>query len=267
MVSGIDSQHRSKFPQIRLRRQPPLHLFQKRLQPLGGFRADAFDFCELLGGGGFEFVDGAEVLKQGLSFCGSEAGEVVEDGFFEPLAAERGVEAVGEMVGFIPNLLEEPEGGIVMGQVEGLATVAEDDGFVALGQSDEGRRLQFLGEECFERGGDLSGSAIDDDQVGKGLLFVAEPTVAAADDFFHRPEVVVAGEGLDLKAAVVFAVGARVGKGHHGGDAEAAGDVGDVEAFHPHGFLGECEFVLEAFEHLPAGDRSEEVALEFTGAG
>jgi len=59
---------------------------------------------------------------------------------------------------------------------------------------------------------------------------VAEAAVAAADDFLHRAEIVVAHEAFDLETAVVVLVGAAVGKRDHRGDDKGAGDVGDIEA-------------------------------------
>ena len=67
--------------------------------------------------------------------------------------------------------------------------------------------------------------AVNDDEVGEGLRLVVQAAVAAADDFFHRTEVVVADKGFDLEAAVVLAVGLAVFERDHGGDAEAAGNV------------------------------------------
>lgn len=75
-------------------------------QSLGGEGADAFDLSEFVAGGRAQLLDAAEVEEELLFALGAEPFEVVEDGFFESFAAEFGVEAVGELVGLVADVLE-----------------------------------------------------------------------------------------------------------------------------------------------------------------
>ena len=91
-------------------------------------------------------------------------------------------------------------------------------------------------------------------------------SVAAADNFFHRAKVVIAHEAFDFEAAVVLAVGVSVLKGHHGGHAEAAGDVRDVEALHSVGLVSERELFFQSLDDLQVIVRADEIALELSCA-
>src|SRR5256885_11455256 len=50
---------------------------------------------------------------------------------------------------------------------------------------------------CLQRRTDLAAAAVDHNEIGKRLLLLGEPAVAAADDFLHRAEVIVADEAFD----------------------------------------------------------------------
>ena len=63
------------------------YVVEKHDESLGGLGADAFDLGDALSAGSSEFFDRAEVLQQGLAVGGADAGEVVEDGFAQFLAA------------------------------------------------------------------------------------------------------------------------------------------------------------------------------------
>ncbi len=112
----------------------------------------------------------------------------------------------------------------------------------------------------------MARAAIDDDEVGKGLLFVVEAPIAATDDFFHGAEVVVADEGFNFVAAVILPIRPAVFERDHGGDAEAARDVRNVEALHPLGDVAESQICFQLFERFALGGRIVQRAFELSGA-
>ena len=65
-----------------------------------------------------------------------------------------------------------------------------------------------------------------------------QATVATTDHLFHRTEVIVADEALNLEAAVTFAIRRAVIKRDHRGHAKTTRDVRDVKTLHAARFLG-----------------------------
>ena len=185
---------------------------------------------DLLLGGGGEAAEGAEGGEE-LAFAGrADAGELVEDGFFEGAEAEGAVEGDGEAVGLVAETDENLEGGGVAGEDEVGAAVIEDDFlevFVEAGDGDGVEEAEFA--EDGASGADLEFGAVAEDEVREGEAFVEDAGVAAADDLGHGVGVVV-GDGADTEAAVAAFVGHAVDGDDHGGDGVGAHEVRDVEA-------------------------------------
>ena len=78
-----------------------------------------------------------------------------------------------------------------------------------------GGRFDVDGGEGLERGADLAASSVDDDEVGHGFSFFLQAAVAAAHDFLHGAEVVVADETFDLETSVVIFVGPALREVNH----------------------------------------------------
>ena len=167
-----------------------------------------------LGGGG-EAAEGAEGGEE-LAFAGgADAGELVEDGFFEGAEAEGAVEGDGEAVGLVAETDENLEGGGVAGEDEVGAAVIEDDFlevFVEAGDGDGVEKAEFA--EDGASGADLEFGAVAEDEVREGEAFVEDAGVAAADDLGHGVGVVV-GDGADAEAAVAAFVGHAVDGDDH----------------------------------------------------
>ena len=165
----------------------------------GGDAGLGGDVC--LGGGG-KAAEGAEGGEE-LAFAGgADAGEFVEDGFFEGAEAEGAVEGDGEAVGFVAEADENLEGGGVAGEDEVGAAVIEDDFLEVLVEAGDGdgvEEAEFA--EDGASGADLEFGAVAEDEVREGEAFVEDAGVAAADDLGHGVGVVV-GDGADAEAAV-----------------------------------------------------------------
>ena len=237
---------------------------------LGGeFFAEALDGHDVGRIGRSNTVNAAEVIHERATAHGTEAGHVVEDGLADLFGAEIGVVGVGEAVGLVAQALQELQAGGGEAEVEGRALVGEDDGLVFFGEADEGGGLEVEGDEGFQGGTDLAAAAVDHHEVRHGFALVAEAAVAAANDFLHGAEVVVADEAFDLEAAVVVFVGPAGGEVHHRGDDEGAADVGDVEALHVLGRGGQVEGGGERGEGVGGRVRgvAREGLLAFEAAG
>lgn len=100
-------------------------------------------------------------------------------------------------------------------------------------------------------------------------IFTKDAGVASENDFRHRCEVVLSGNGSDAIAAVVLIIGMAVGKTHHGSYDVIRRDVGNIEALHharrraePESF---CQ-IGEVFGWLHGG-RDAATACELSSGG
>ena len=134
----------------------------QELRDLGGeLVAHAVDLRELLHRGLPQFLDTAEAGQQGRLPLGPEAGHLVEPRLAELLAAQLGVEGVGEAMGLVADAHQQREADVVARQLQ-LAALGEDDGLLALGQADERRRGEAVLLERREGRADLAEAASDE---------------------------------------------------------------------------------------------------------
>ena len=173
------------------------------------------------------------------------------------------MEGVGEAVGLVPEALQHEERLGLAGHVDRLGPPGHVHLLEPLGQrGDRDLRLQaqFPHDALGHR--QLALAAVDDEQLRR----VGEPARAFAplpdrpvalgqvgreatgQDLFHRRVVVVAGDVLDLEAAVVALLGQAVLHHHHRPDVIGALEVRHVVALDAQRRFGERQQVLELID-------------------
>ena len=146
-------------------------------------------------------------------------------------AAEDVVVVLGEAVGFVADVLEEAKRKRVAREFDRVAFAGEKDFFFLLGKGEQGRGGDFLVAEGGEGGGELALAAVDEEDVGKDFIGVAELAVAPGDDFVNAAEVVDAGDAANLVAAIAGLKREAIEELDDAGDSFAAAEVGDIDAF------------------------------------
>ena len=160
----------------------------------GGFAGD--DFGEAVDAGALEVGDAAEFAEELAGGGWADAGDVAEGGLGLALAAAEAVEGDGETVGFVADLLDQVEYGVVAVELDGLVFLAvEVEDFFFLGDAGEGLVDDGEGFEGFGGGVELADAAVDEDQAGERFVFFEDALVAAGYGFAHGGEVVVLGVG------------------------------------------------------------------------
>lgn len=121
-----------------------------------------------------------------------------EDGF----AAQYVVVVLGEAVGFVADVLEEAQAGVVAGEADGFGAGLGVDEFFLFGEGDDHGGFDVHGFEDVHGGVELAEAAVDEDDVGEEFVAGAGFAVSAGDDFLDAEVVVVALAVLYFVAAI-----------------------------------------------------------------
>ena len=178
--------------------------------------------------------------------------------------------AVGETMRFVTDGLQEAEARMFARKFLFNVAVRPDDVFMAFGEADhhDVRHADFA--EDFHADAELPRTAVENDKIRQGKVFLQQPSIAACEDFPHEGGVVVGGFRTDAETSVVFVGRTAVFEADHGADGEHAGDVGHVETFHDKRRFVHVKRLLEGFDghHIgrrhPRGERMvNETAVGF----
>jgi len=112
------------------------------------------------------------------------------------------VVVLGEAVGFIADELEEfePRGGAGEAQFLGFPEAVDD--FLLFGQGEEQRHFDVEFPQGPLGSVELSGAAIDEEDVGADTPFLLDAAKVSVDHLFDHGQVVLPGHGLDAEPAV-----------------------------------------------------------------
>ena len=141
------------------------------------------------------------------------------------------VVVLGETMGFVANVLQQPQGVSMTAQSQRFFLTGDEDLFLALGQRQHDRRLDVEGSQCCQAGIELPLAAVDEQDVGEDLSFVVQAFESAGHDLVDAGEVVDALHAADAKPLVAWLEGHAVDELHEAGHGLAAGQVGNVDAF------------------------------------
>ena len=192
-----------------------------------------------------------------------EPGDVVEHARRHPLAPQLAVEGVGEAVGLVADPLQQEQRLGLAGDVDRVGPAGHVDLLEPLGQRRD-RDLLVEAEVAHDPlgHGQLALAAVDQQQLRRvgeppgPLAPLADRAVpldevggeAAGQHLLHGGVVVVAGDVLDLEAAVLALLGQAVLHHHHRADVVGALEVGHVVALDAQRRLGQAEQVLQLVE-------------------
>jgi len=105
-------------------------------------------------------------------------------------------------VGFVSNVLQKPQRKRLAAQSNWLFFARAEDFFVAFGQRYHYGWLDLLIAKRSQGGIQLTFSPVDHEQVGKGILLVAESSKSARDDFVNASKVVDPFHFLNLVPSI-----------------------------------------------------------------
>ena len=191
------------------------------------------------------------MFQQSLFTDFAQPREIVQDRFPDFLAPEIGVELVGEAMSLVPDPLEQAQTGIPPSKLELSPAVGEKDGFLSLGQANQGRGPAPQRLEGQGRRRHLSGSAVHHDEIGKPGILAQETAIATPDDFLHGPKVVISLKTTDLEPEIAALMGLSREELDHGGNHEGSRHVRDVEALDRARRMLEAERLLKVGHFVP----------------
>ena len=96
------------------------------------------------------------------------------------LGSQQVVIVLGEAVGFVADVLEQPEGERPAAEDDRVGAAGDVDLFLALGQRDHGRGNDLQGLEGVQRRAELALAAVDQEDVGERLIALLESLDSAA---------------------------------------------------------------------------------------
>ena len=201
----------------------------------GVFGEQAFQLreCRLSDGG-----EGFELPQQLLLPLCPDAGNAVQLGIPQTLAPELAVVGDGEAVGLLLNLADEGENRLIVVNADLLPLRRHQrTGAVPVvlhhAEHREGQVQLLKRSHGHLRVGH---AAVDEQQVG-GFVKALVPRLVVdkppGHDLTHGGVVVLIGQPLHLEALVVAFLRLSLLKYHHAGNDVRAGNVGNIEGFHP----------------------------------
>ena len=201
----------------------------------GVFGEQAFQLreCRLSDGG-----EGFELPQQLLLPLCPDAGNAVQLGIPQTLAPELAVVGDGEAVGLLLNLADEGENRLIVVNADLLPLRGHQrPGAVPVvlhhAEHREGQVQLLKRSHGHLR---VSHAAVDEQQVG-GFVKALVPRLVVdkppGHDLTHGGVVVLIGQPLHLEALVVAFLRLSLLKYHHAGNDVRAGNVGNIEGFHP----------------------------------
>src|SRR4029453_2065997 len=108
---------------------------------------------------------------------------------------------------FIARPLKEAQGWTAPGEPQTVLPPGEEDFLFPLGKADEGSVDNPHGAPRLHRRSELSFPAVNYDEVGHRLRFVATADQKPSDDFGNRGEIILLRNPLDLELAVFAFLG------------------------------------------------------------
>ena len=131
----------------------------------------------------------------------------------------------------IPHSLQEPQGWISCLELQFLALIRKNHGFLPLRQTNDWGRIEIKNKEGFQGRGNLTGSSVNHDQVRKTLSFFMQSRIPSSDHFLHRPKIVIPLKGSNLESSVGSLIRLSRTKANHRSDHESSGNMRNVKAF------------------------------------
>jgi hypothetical protein len=147
------------------------------------------------------------------------------------LTAQDVVIVLGEAMSLVANILQQPQRERVAAEPQRLGLPRHVDFLLAFGQRDKRGRGDVQFPKSGDRGVQLPFAAIDQQQIGKDLGFVAQPPIPPRDDFVDAAEVVDAGDFADLVPSIARFERQAVDELDQAGHGLPAAQMRDIDAF------------------------------------
>ena len=158
---------------------------------------------------------------------------------------------LGETVGFVPDRLEQAQGGIVAFKADGVGFSEQEKCFFLFGKRHQNRRFTGHLPKSVTGGVELAQAAVNQDQVGENFFTFTGP---AAKHLGNHGVIVNPADFSDAESSVALLEGAAVNEADQGTHCFGALNVGDVHAFDNADFVRAVEQLFEFFQTLAGID-------------
>src|SRR5947208_10452411 len=172
----------------------------------------------------------AEVLQQGPAAVRADAWDGEQLGGEGTPGAAAATVADREAMGLVTHALQQLQAGAAPRQAQAVRSPGEKHLLLPFREADDRQLVAAHAARGLERGAELSLAAVDDHEVGEGLLLLEATPQEPGDYLVHGREVVLLARTFDPEAAVLGLLGTAGLEPHERADGVAPLVRRDVDA-------------------------------------